>query len=314
MNPFAGPLLAGGRVHTVLDKLSWMRAEGLWPNGKRYLWTDAFGVVLYVSLYRATGDDTHIERAQWLVREVERVLGRERGLRIGEAPDRDGQYYHYLAMWMFALARLGRVVPGYRERAVALAKDVHRPFTVPGRGVWWKMKEDLSGPYPGYGFGALDPYDGYASYTLLEEPSLAIEIAEMRRMIESGYRALDITQDLGLGMMLWMTHLFPREEWAKVQRRRCLATLEHLWLEDKGCYCREPDQRDVTIAFTNYGIAVGLQSVGESLDRVERIKRHFLVAGAGNGYEHEAITHVMACCAELPGDFLVRPAWNPAGA
>ena len=25
----------------VLDKLSWMRAERIWPNGQRYTWTDA---------------------------------------------------------------------------------------------------------------------------------------------------------------------------------------------------------------------------------------------------------------------------------
>jgi len=46
---------------------------------------------------------------------------------------------------------------------------IHRPFVVPGRGVIWKMKEDLSGPYPGYGFGALDAFDGYVSYRLLDE-------------------------------------------------------------------------------------------------------------------------------------------------
>ena len=31
----------------VLEKLDWMYAERIWPNGLRYLWTDAFGVVLY---------------------------------------------------------------------------------------------------------------------------------------------------------------------------------------------------------------------------------------------------------------------------
>jgi hypothetical protein len=292
-------------MRTVIERMSWMRAEGIWPNGQRYLWTDAFGVVLYVSLYKRTGDDTYLERAQWLVGEVERVLGRERGLRIGEAADRDGQYYHYLAMWIFALSRLGRIIPGYRERAVELAKEIHRPFTLPNRGVWWKMKEDLSGPYPGFGYGALDPYEGYAVYTLLEEPSLAIEIAEMRRLIESSYRDLDVVQDLGCGMLLWLTHMFPQEEWAKLQRRRCLATLEHLWLEDEDCFCRSPDERETKIAFTNYGIALGLQSVGEQPSRVSRLKQHFETHGAGNGYAREAITHVMACVADLPGDFLL---------
>ena len=27
-------------------------------------------------------------------------------------------------------------------------KDIHPAFVVPGVGVHWKMKEDLSGPYP----------------------------------------------------------------------------------------------------------------------------------------------------------------------
>ena len=35
----------------VLAELAWMRAESIWPNGRRYLWTDAFDVVLLVSLH-----------------------------------------------------------------------------------------------------------------------------------------------------------------------------------------------------------------------------------------------------------------------
>jgi hypothetical protein len=45
--------------------------------------------------------------AEGLVAEVEGVLGRPRGQRIGEAEDRDGHYFQYLAMWLFALGRLG---------------------------------------------------------------------------------------------------------------------------------------------------------------------------------------------------------------
>src|SRR5215211_6808191 len=102
-----------------------MRAERIWPNGLRYLWTDAFGVVLYLSLFDETGEQRHLDAAVRLVAEVERVLGRPRGLRIGEAPDRGGQYFHYLAMWLFALARLGDVKPEYRQRGIALARDIH---------------------------------------------------------------------------------------------------------------------------------------------------------------------------------------------
>ena len=49
-------------------------------------------------------------------------------------------------------------------RGVDLARQIHDAFVMPGRGVVWKMKEDLSAPYPGYGFGALDAFDGYVSY------------------------------------------------------------------------------------------------------------------------------------------------------
>ena len=59
---------------------------------------------------------------------MERVLGRERGLRIGEAPDRDGQYFHYLAMWLFALARLGDFRPSYRTRGIGIARDIRSDF------------------------------------------------------------------------------------------------------------------------------------------------------------------------------------------
>ncbi len=41
-----------GEIAAVLDKLDWMRAERIWPNGLCYLWSDAFGVVLLVSLCR----------------------------------------------------------------------------------------------------------------------------------------------------------------------------------------------------------------------------------------------------------------------
>src|SRR5919198_1355012 len=198
----------------VLAKLDWMRSQRIWPNGLRYLWTDAFGLVLLTSLHHELKEQRWIEQAEALIADVERVLGRPRGIRIGEAPDRDGQYFHYLAMWLFALARLADLKPEYRPRAVALAPEIHKAFVVPGRGVLWKMREDLSGPYPGHGFGAMDAYDGYVAYRLLDERELAPEIAEMRALIARDWHTLRIEQDLGLGMMLWLAHFFPDEPWA----------------------------------------------------------------------------------------------------
>jgi hypothetical protein len=293
-------------IEYVLDKLRRMREQQIWPNGRRYLWTDAFGVVLLVSLYRQLGQERYLDEAEWLVGEVDRVLGRARGIRIGEAADRGGQYFHYLAKWLFALSRLGQLKSKYRERAIVLAHDVHRAFVIPGTGVIWKMKEDLSGAYPGYGLGALDAFDGYVVYRLLDEHALACEIAEMRDLVERDYQRLSIDQDLGLGMMLWLAHFFPDEPWARVQIPRSLAMLDRMWIDPPGYFCRAPLLPHVKFAFTNYGISLGLQAVQRHPDRVVRINEFFDGYRSGDEYDHEAITHVMACTSRFPAEFLRR--------
>ena len=50
MKPTGGSSMTEN-IDKVLAKLDWMREQHIWPNGMRYLWTDAFGVVLLVSLY-----------------------------------------------------------------------------------------------------------------------------------------------------------------------------------------------------------------------------------------------------------------------
>ena len=182
--------------------------------------------------------------------------------------------------------------------------QIHPAFVVPGRGVIWKMKEDLSAPYPGFGFGALDAFDGYVSYRCLDENALAREIAEMRVLMEATAASLTITQDLGLGMMLWLTHFFPEEDWAVVQRRRSLAILARMWRQD-GYFCREPDLPQVKFAFTNYGVSVGLQAVEEMPERVLRLNSFFDRYRSDDEYDREAITHVMACNSHFPG-YLIR--------
>ena len=131
----------------VRDKLDWMRAEGIWPNGLRYLWTDAFAVCNFLGIARATGEEQYIELALRLVDKVHHTLAKHRpddprtgwisglgekqgeshptrgGLRIGKKfpersagePfdeqlewDRDGQYFHYLTKCMHALDQVSR--------------------------------------------------------------------------------------------------------------------------------------------------------------------------------------------------------------
>lgn len=297
------------QIEPVKTKLAWMREEGIWPNGLRYLWTDAFGLVLLVSLYNELGDESYLEEAERLVEEVDRVLGRPKGLRIGEAPERDGQYYHYLAMWLYALHRLGQVKPEYRDRGISLAREIHPHFVRPEVGVIWKMKEDLSGPYPGSGLGGLDPFQGYVVYRLLEPEELSDEIEQLRDLVERYAPETEITQDLGLGMMLWMTHFCPEETWAVQQRDRSLEMLDDMWVDPPGYFARHPAMQEVKFAFTNYGVSVGLQAVGADLDRVRQLNDYFEGYRSGDRYDREAITHVMSCSSRFPGELIRAPAF-----
>jgi hypothetical protein len=204
-------------------------------------------------------------------------------------------------MWIFALWRLGEVEDAYRRRAVDLVREIHPRFVLPGVGVVWKMREDLSGPYPGFGLGALDPFHGYVVYRLLAPRELAPEIDTMRALVEKLYPSLHVTQDLGIGMILWMSHFFAEEDWAKTLRRRALATLDGMWIDPPGYFCREPDLRATKFAFTNYGVAVGLKAGGVWIDRVEALLRFFASYKSHDEYDRNAITHVMVCSAVLPG-------------
>ena len=111
---------------------------------RRYLWTDAFAVCNFLTLYRQTGEGEFLRLALDLIDQVHNTLGKHRkddprtgwisglsdeegqhhptagGLRIGKTLnergpndpydeqsewDRDGQYFHYLTKWMHALCR-----------------------------------------------------------------------------------------------------------------------------------------------------------------------------------------------------------------
>jgi hypothetical protein len=134
-----------GRAEAILEAFA--ERTGLTSDAepRRYLWTDAFAVCAFLSLFRRSRSTWWLGRARSLVDQVHHVLGRHRhddardgwisgldedtgerhptagGLRIGkplpERPpgeplhdrlewERDGQYYHYLTRWMHALERL----------------------------------------------------------------------------------------------------------------------------------------------------------------------------------------------------------------
>ncbi len=134
-------------------------------GGERYLWTDAFAVCNFVSLYERTREGRWLTYARELVEAVHAVLGAfhpddarsgrlsgadaehptRGGLRIGKPLiergvgeaydeqrewDRDGQYFHYLTKWMHALDRMAAVTGEVRywNAAVELARRAHGAF------------------------------------------------------------------------------------------------------------------------------------------------------------------------------------------
>jgi len=54
-------------------------------------------VKLLASLYEELHQQKYLDEAAQVIGDVNRVLGRQRGIRIGEAQDRYGQYFHYLS-------------------------------------------------------------------------------------------------------------------------------------------------------------------------------------------------------------------------
>ncbi|GIX49336.1 MAG: hypothetical protein KatS3mg131_3547 [Candidatus Tectimicrobiota bacterium] len=269
-------------------------------RGPRHLWTDACGVVLLVSLYRAWRQPRYLEAAEQVVADVQRVLGRPLGLRSAEGLA--GQSFRHLALWAYALGCLGQHRPAYRERAVALLRDVHPRFVVPAQGVYATLRDDLSGPLAGSGFGALEPFLGYVLYRWLDAQALAREIAELQALVEGCFTTVRLHRDLELGLMLWLTHFFPTEAWAHTQCHYALEGLEPLWVDPPGYFCREPHRREETLALSNYVVSLGLQAVGRFPDRVAKLHVFF---GASRGRNPaDAATGVMACVAHFPGAFV----------
>ena len=92
-----------------------------------------------------------------------------------------------------------------------------------------------------------------------------------------------------------------REGWASTQRGRPPSILDQLWVDPPGYFCRQPGQRRLKFAFTNYGVSLGLQAVGAHEDRVQLLNTFFDTYQSGDEYDTNAITHVMACTSRFPG-------------
>ena len=254
----------------------------------RYLWTDGFAVVNFLTFYVETKDERYLTLAKRLIQTVHNILGRTRdaksklpgatdeyplngGLRIGKIDEAgsngDGQYFHYLTVWMFALSRMTLVTldDWYNNQAVSLARvvlprfmtnmDADRPR------MFWKMSMDLSRPLV-MSEGNLDPIDGYVTYKLLQAASgkatvLDQEIKALKKIVDTKWQHYSSTDPLDLGMTLWTAHWLRKdEEWASVLCQRAASCLKRLLSSG---YFQNPTAR--RLAFREFGTALGVQSV-----------------------------------------------------
>lgn len=331
MDQVYGPL-----PHTVTEVGSWVVPGKAGGFKGRYLWTDAFGVVNFITLHRETGEDRYLRIATRLVEAVHDIQGRTRdgksrlpgatdknplggGLRIGKAdatgPDGDGQYHHYLTLWMFALNRLSIATreSKYNTQAIQLAKAIHDPFFV-GKNTThprmvWKIAVDMSRPLVS-SEGNLDPIDGYIIMKILQaaatedDPKLDGEIEDYRRVMERKGEKFISDDMLDLGMSLWSAQwLWDKEKWAADLQQRCLKQLESLL--NQGEHGREPSV--YRLAFRDFGACMGIAcSPGASPSmkyQVEELIKRWETALASTPSDLKPITQVMYAAALIPGAF-----------
>ncbi|KAL3462846.1 hypothetical protein BJX64DRAFT_276943 [Aspergillus heterothallicus] len=279
----------------------------------RYLWTDAFGVLNLLTLHRehtrskpsssAEEPGTHyLTLAARLIAAVHETLGRTRdssarlrgasetnplggGLRIGKldaaGPDGDGQYHHYLTLWMFALNRMA-VAAGdasYNDAAIALAKAIHGAFFVKKGSasasakprMVWKVSCDLSEVLVG-SEGNLDAVDGFVVFRLLAATEdsgqgvLAEEIRDYQRVMERKGHHFVSSDPLDLGMTLWTMHWVAHEPWAEEIVERCFERVYDLF-ETSQHLSRNTKYR---LAFREFGTALGIKCMAAQDPEKER--------------------------------------------
>ncbi|KZT62406.1 hypothetical protein CALCODRAFT_426110 [Calocera cornea HHB12733] len=283
-------------VYGDFGSLSSVRASSWTPppaaegHRGRYLWTDAFGVLNFITFYKETRELRYLYLAARLISTVHDILGRTRdgrarlpgateanpvagGLRIGKEEETgeegDGQYHHYLTLWMFALNRMALASQDqvYNDLAIALAESIHPAFVYDRQSarprMYWKVAMDLSKPLVS-SEGNLDPIDGYVVYTLLRRTAgtdvLQHEIEDYRKILETKWSRYTSDDPLDLGMTLWTAHwLRGEEDWASELSTKAFAHLSDVW--DDGYFDAPSRHR---LPFREFGTCLGIQCSDEA--------------------------------------------------
>jgi hypothetical protein len=306
---------------------------GLCADGyqRRYLWTDAFGVMAYWSIaeqYEQAGNGpaaaTYRSACEKLIDTVHHCLGTPRsnkpqdamrpdpqsptgyvGLRIGKVQSRkttdygmsyDGQYWHYIDKWLFALARAGRIQEG-----IAIAKSCFPFFfdSAHGGGIRWKLSVDAT-PAPGQenAYVGDDTLMALIVFELLQanrqasqddpDASLSKEIRLLQNAV-AGYRPRVTDDPLGWGLENIFDQFLEGNP-----RRQALAQLQSSALHPS----------HLSLPFRLYGAMIGSKVSGIGNHRLDDLIQRSLQYEeqvAGNE-EHSTINRVMlAMCLLSPG-------------
>uniref|UniRef100_A0A915DTX8 Uncharacterized protein n=1 Tax=Ditylenchus dipsaci TaxID=166011 RepID=A0A915DTX8_9BILA len=313
------------------------------PASSRYLWSDAYGVCNYLTLHQQTGSQEALEQAKILIDTVHNILGRTRnglsrlgdstdehplrgGLRIGKEQDEgrgmseDGQYYHYLTKWLFALNRMSLVSkdPRYNQWAIEMVQSIHFKFCSKDmRRMYWKMSIDLSHPLiPSE--GGLDTYDGLTMYMLLQETAkmfhrynqmthgqqvvwsknnLQPEIDHMKHLVDARYQSYTTNDCLDAGEALWLASLYSQLDYARHLKAQASKAVELLWKH--GEFQGSVNQR---LGFREFGTTIGVQ-MHNDLMAVWQERVNFLHQFWGSYLQvrDNDITPIMFCSSLIPG-------------
>ncbi|KAL4927984.1 uncharacterized protein BDV17DRAFT_292005 [Aspergillus undulatus] len=351
---------------SIPDPQSWTPPQASGGHKGRYLWTDAFGVLGLLTLHTETNrlrtsaktagtgtdggrGDLYLTLAARLVSTVHDVLGYTRdgtrrlrgasdanplggGLRIGKldegGSDGDGQYHHYLTLWMFALNRMS-VASGdarYNEQAINLAKTIHAPFFMNWSSdrprMVWKMGMELDKVLVG-SEGNLDPIDGFVVLRLLQAAAahngegevLKEEIADYARVMRRKGEHFVSTDPLDLGMTMWTVQWVFEEDWARRLAERCFEQIYTLFEINRYLY-RSKQRR---LAFREFGTALGIRCMAEQDSEKERSvdlriyadeivdawreEMEASIGGDATPDDLRPITRVMYAAAVIPGAF-----------
>ncbi|EDN02326.1 predicted protein [Histoplasma mississippiense (nom. inval.)] len=312
-----------GNFSTVPDATKWRPPPKSGGHRGRYLWTDAFGVLNFLTLYKelSLGGDSkatagnYLIFAQRLIATVHDVLGRTRdglsrlphatdeeplkgGLRIGKeeetGPDGDGQYFHYLTMWMFALNRMSIATgdPTYNRTGYFTRKGYPSALFLNRT-----RKNHTWHPALQYGDGEI----------------LKEEIADYKKVMACKGDFYVTRDPLDLGMTLWTAHWFAdRENWARRLADKCVYQLHHLFEED---HFLETDLQ-FRNAYREFGICLGIAcltcreaSNDEGLNnRSQEIVTQWqkYISSPLTPEDLKPITNVMYSTALIPGAFKSR--------